>query len=352
MADLDPRDSLPLPPEDSSIGADPRGAHHGPGMGAEALEMAEIGSASATTTASTAVPGASTAGGQAAETAQRPPMTGEPRQRWRLVISRAPDAPLQTPGAWQAGWEQALAASALPILWTGSRRARPRFVPALPLPAGTAADRELADIFLANRLPRGTVREAIEHVAPTGHALVDCHDVWVGAPSLPAQVVAAEYTIELAGPWPDEGRAATAVAAILAADRLTRQRARGDRHIEYDLRPLILQLALGKIRAEVHAGGSDRGAEGADTRATVAANVDGARAGRVGATVLALRMRLRHDPERGSGRPDELLLELGDRLGTELRPSLTRRTRILLAGDLRRANEPPAVRHGSAVEED
>jgi len=178
MADLDPRDSLPLPSEDSSIGAGPRGAHHGPGMGAEALEMAEIGSASATTTASTAVPGASTAGGQAAETAQRPPMTGEPRQRWRLVISRAPDAPLQTPGAWQAGWEQALAASALPILWTGSRRARPRFVPALPLPAGTAADRELADIFLANRLPRGTVREAIEHVAPTGHALVDCHDVW------------------------------------------------------------------------------------------------------------------------------------------------------------------------------
>lgn len=285
-------------------------------------------------------------------TAQRPPTSGEPRQRWRLVISRSPDAPLQTPGAWQAGWEQALATSVLPIVWTGQRRAKPRFVPALPLPAGMVADRELADIFLADRLPRGTVRAAIERVAPTGHALIDCHDVWVGAPSLPGQVVAAEYTIELDGPWPDEGRAAAAVAAILATDRLIRQRVRGDRQLEYDLRPLVLDLALGAIPAVVQVGGSVRDTGAADTLAIAATPVDDAPPGTKGAAVPALHMRLRHDPERGPGRPDELLLELGDRLGTELRPSLTRRTRVLLAGDLARANEPLAVRHGTEVEED
>lgn len=261
------------------------------------------------------------------DNAERSPASPEARQRWRLVIRRAADAPSLAPGDWQAAWEHALSATVLPLTWTGSRHPKPRFVAALPLPAGLAADRELADIFLTVRSPRAMVRAEVERVIPAGHALVDCHDVWIGEPSLPGQVTGAEYAIELAGPGPAEARLAASVAAFLAADHVLRQRPRGERNIEYDLRPLVLDLAI-------------RGAPGgADDTGTAAA-----------ATVLW--MRLRHHPERGPGRPDEVLRELGDRLGMELRAALITRTRILLAGDVGSTDGRPHTRLDAEAEGD
>ena len=78
---------------------------------------------------------------------------------------------------------------------------------------------------------------------------MDLHDVWVGAPSAPAAVVAADYRVLLAGPprWVVEG----AVLALLGAATLPRERRREKKTTAYDLRPLILGL---EVRASDAAG--------------------------------------------------------------------------------------------------
>ena len=46
-----------------------------------------------------------------------------------------------------------------------------------------------------------------------------------------------------------------------------------------------------------------------------------------------VRIRVRHDPERGVGRPEEVLAALAERMGVELAFSELVRERIVLAGD-------------------
>ena len=78
----------------------------------------------------------------------------------------------------------------------------------------------------------------------------------------------------------DPAALATACDAVLESPTLERERAKGGGTVRYDLRPFIEALA-----------------------------VDGT------ADPVTLRMTLRHDPERGIGRPDEVLAALADRMG-------------------------------------
>jgi radical SAM-linked protein len=166
-----------------------------------------------------------------------------------------------------------LTLAGLPIAGGGAGRGR--VVPACPLPIGVAGEREVVDLYLVERLPVATVRAAVTAVLPAGLSLVDLHDVWVGAPSAPAGVVAADYRVHLAGParWMIEG----AVLALLGATTLPRERRREKKTTAYDLRPLILGI---EVR------GSD---------------VSG----------VTLAMRLRHAPD-AVGRPEEVVAALGE----------------------------------------
>lgn len=197
-----------------------------------------------------------------------PPPTPPACQRWRLRVAidaPGPAAPL--------GWPALLALAGLPIAGMGTGRGR--VIPACPLPVGIAGEREVVDLYLVERLPAATVRAAVAAVLPAGLSLVDLHDVWVGAPSAPAGVVAADYRAHLAGParWMLEG----AVLALLGAATLTRERRREKKTTTYDLRPLILGLGVA---------GSD-------------------------ASGVTLAMRLRHAPD-AVGRPEEVVAALGE----------------------------------------
>ena len=63
-------------------------------------------------------------------------------------------------------------------------------------------------------------------------------------------------------------------------------------------------------------------------------------------------MVLRHDPEKGIGRPDEVLAELGERSGASLADASVVRTRLVLAErppeTPRSATRPPQPRRGQA----
>ena len=171
--------------------------------------------------------------------------------------------------------------------------------PAARLPLGVAGEREVVDLYLAERLPGPAIRAAVAAVLPAGLSLVDLHDVWVGAPSAPAAVVAADYRALLAGPprWAVEG----AVLALLGAAALPRERRREKKITAYDLRPLILGL---EVR------GSDESG-------------------------VTLAMRLRHAPD-GAGRPEEVVAALGEppaALGEAATVRSIVRERIVMADD-------------------
>ncbi len=226
--------------------------------------------------------------------------SNEPRQRWRLVFARAADAPESLmPGS--VALETFVAHLEAAEVIVARSANRPRVALAAPLPVGMSGDRELADLFVTDRLPIASVRPAIEGALPPGHDLVDLWDVWLGELALSAQLEAADYRVEV-GPVDGGADVLNQVCrSVLAAQFLLRTRAKGGRDVTYDLRPLL-----------------------ADVRATDAN----------GATVLEIRTRL--SPERGAGRPDEVVAAVAEVAGLPLTAGRTRRVRLWLAPELPR----------------
>jgi radical SAM-linked protein len=205
------------------------------------------------------------------------------------------------PGERLAGsraWGAILAATGLPVADASSSRGR--VVPAAALPLGVAGEREIVDVMLADLLPASVVRAAVEAALPPSWKLVDLHDVWLGAPSAPAMVVAAEYRALVTGPSPAALDAAAR--ALLAARALPRERIREKRTTSYDLRPLLLDLAV-------------RGA---------------------GVGGVSIGLRLRHGVDL-VGRPDEVLAALAEPpsppLGAPLATVEVVRERLILADE-------------------
>lgn len=212
-------------------------------------------------------------------------------QRWRIVYRRDAGARDLAQRAEQEAWEAAVLTGALPVALDG--RGRPRLSFGVPLPAGLTALAEPLELPLIRTLRRHEVRLALEPFVPEHHALVDLHDVWIGAPALAGRVVAVEYLVTL-DPPPDERVLSGACARLLGLPRIDRVRQRSDRAVAYDLRPFLLDLRPER---------------------------DG------------VRMRLSADPSAGVGRPDEVVAALAAVTGQPLAMAAGVRERVLLAGE-------------------
>lgn len=218
------------------------------------------------------------------------PLAPVARQRWRVVFRR--DLAAATIGGRdvQAAIEANLAAAAVPTVG--------RTQLAVSLALGLAAERELLDVTFSERWPIAQARTAFALALPPGHELVDLHDVWLGEPALAAQARGAEYRIELAGA-PPLATVREAAADLIAADHINRSRPKGDRLVAYDLRALLERIDV---------------------------NDDG--------PPVTLQLRVRIDPERGAGRPEEVVSALGERCGgSALEIQTVTRTRIVLSLD-------------------
>jgi len=188
--------------------------------------------------------------------------------------------------------------SGLPVAGLDAPRPKPRFAIAAPLGAAIPGEAELVDVWLVERLPRWRVREALETRMPPAHILVDLQDTWLGEPALPGRVTASVFRATLPAGMADADTIAAAAAALLAAPALPRERRKGDATIAYDLRPFL---------------------DGVDVRVASGGAVE-------------VRMTLRHDPEKGIGRPDEVLAALGELVGgAKLVPATLVRERLVLA---------------------
>jgi radical SAM-linked protein len=222
-------------------------------------------------------------------------VAAEPKQRWRLTFRRGP-ASTDASSSGLDAWVTCIEASELPAAAAG---ARPKVSLAAPLPLDMAGERELLDLYLTDRRPLAEVRRAIEPRLPAGHDIVDLHDVWVGEAPLPAQVAAADYRVVLVANDLDAAAVEGAADRLLAMATIPRTRAKGDRSVNYDLRPLLAELAV-----------ADPGPP------------------------VVIRIRTRFDPAKGAGRPDEVVAALSEVLGATLATSSVTRERIWLASEL------------------
>ncbi len=239
------------------------------------------------------------------------PPTGAPqaesRQRWRITFARDRVSSELVGRVLLDAWHEALRSSGLPVAGLdpgSSGRARLAF--GAPLPAAASGEAELADLWLLERLPLWTLREALADRLPVAHRWVAAEDVWLGAPALAGQIAAADWRVEVEMDPDTIGRLREAALVLLHASELPRTRRKGETEKRYDLRPLLVDLA-----------------------------VDGP----VGPGPATIRTRTRFDPELGTGRPEEVVAALGEAAGLEVAIGAIVRERLVLADDLRAVAE-------------
>lgn len=212
-------------------------------------------------------------------------------------MRRSAEAPVLTQREVADTWEEAAAGSGLPVAWTDAATPRIRLAFGAPLPVGVAAEAELIDLYLTERLPTWRVREALASRLPAGWTLVGLYDVWPAGPALPGRVNAADYRIELAG-TPDAAAVGAACARLLAAATIPRDRPKGGATVRYDLRPLLADIVV------VESG-----------------------------PPVVVRARTRFHPELGTGRPDEVVAALAEVAGEPLEAASIVRERLVLADE-------------------
>lgn len=156
-----------------------------------------------------------------------------------------------------------------------------------------AVEREPFDLWLTELRPAREVRVAVLEALAPGYELYEVFDVWLGFAALPACVMGAEYHVDLereSGALDVE----SGVSSLLAARTLPRRRTKGSGTVDYDLRPLL--AALEALKEDP----------------------------------MTLRIEVRFDPVRGSGRPEEVIAALSDVLEYPLVVAETRRTSLIL----------------------
>jgi radical SAM-linked protein len=227
-------------------------------------------------------------------------MAAEPRQRWRLVVARGPEAPPLAQRDVADAWSAAVEVSGLPVVAGPGDPPRPRLAFGAPLPIGMTAEAELIDLVLTERWPRWRVREALEPHVPVGWRLTDLADVWLGGPALAGAVAAADYRITMEmGEGVTGGAVADATKALLDATSLPRSREKGGGWVDYDLRPLLISIEV-----------TDD------------------------SPLMTIRARTRFHPSLGTGRPEEVVAALADALGRPLTASTIVRERLILTDEL------------------
>ena len=247
-------------------------------------------------------------------------------QRWRLTVARGPDGRDVPHRDVTAAWTAILSALAdlaaqgvprsrdpadnPPPDERDSGRARVMF--AAPVPLGMTSQGELVDLVLpTGRLTRDRLWACAVPLLPTGHRLVEAHDVWIGEPSLPSLEAAADYLDTV--PSAERGASADAAAAVsraagaLLSQAVIARPGRDSARASANLRPLIVDLRL---------------ADAADE-------------------TMRIWIRLRVDQELGSGRPEEVVEALG-RIGPSLTVVAVERVGFVLK------SPPPRVNRAAA----
>ena len=167
-------------------------------------------------------------------------------------------------------WERTFRRAGLPLAYSQGFHPQPKLNLACALPLGFTSECEVLDAWLDATLPIGEIETDLAGAVPPGIRIHSLEEIDPRVPSLQTQVQSSEYQVTLLDPLPDlVGR----LAKVLSASSIPRER----RGKTYDLRPLIEEIK--PLPDDTH-----------------------------GLARLAMRLAAR---ESATGRPDEVLAELG-----------------------------------------
>jgi len=209
----------------------------------------------------------------------------------RLRVGFGIDGPLCYISVLDMGrlWERLLHRANIPITYTQGYNPHPKLQFAAALPVGYSSACELVDILLAERVAPGEFLARSRAQQPIGLDIYCVEQVALKAPALQSKMRKAEYEVQL---WiQDESvDVQETLHDFLARPSIMRQRAKKGRKVDYDLRPLVHALGY---------------------------------QGYIG-TCHELNMLLRCG-SRGSGRPEEII----DELGLSVERYAIRRTKLI-----------------------
>ncbi|MBC7236447.1 MAG: DUF2344 domain-containing protein [Chloroflexi bacterium] len=198
-----------------------------------------------------------------------------PVQRLRIVYTV--EGPLRYISVLDKGstWERLLRRAHVPMAYSQGYNPRPKLQLGTALPVGYSSECELLDVFMARRMPLDAFLSAILAERPPGLGVRQVCEVPLRALSVQARLREALYEVQV---WSDVSPTSLrqAIEALMACKEATSRRRKGKGMVEYDLRPLILDIRHEGAQNGVH----------------------------------RLFMHLRNGPE-GSGRPEEVLEKLG-----------------------------------------
>lgn len=141
-------------------------------------------------------------------------------------------------------WGEAAKAAGLAIAYSEGKRPSPQVSVAALLPQGVTSDDEVMDIYLEERVEPREALEKLRLQAPQGISLCGVEEIGVPAPSVQSQLRWAEYEVEIPANEMSEEDVRAKIGELLASDSWPAEYRRETKVREYDLRPLVLDLAV------------------------------------------------------------------------------------------------------------
>jgi radical SAM-linked protein len=196
-------------------------------------------------------------------------------QRLRVRFSRGEEVKFVTHLDLMRLWERALRRAKIDIAYSEGFTPHAQLSLAAPLAVGVTSDGELLDVFLADRLTSLEFMREIGKQLPAGVEALEVEEVGLRAPSLQAELRAAEYEVSLPATL-EQANAREAVESFLAAESVPWEQVRDGETRQYDIRAMVQHLW-----------------------------VDGTKNG---SPVVSMRVRA---DSGGSGRPEQVIAALG-----------------------------------------
>lgn len=179
-------------------------------------------------------------------------MTGNTQQRLRLTFRKGEAIKYVGHLDLARTWERALRRAGVPLAYSRGFNPQPKVQFASALPLGATGRQELMDVILTSPMAPKDFLEAVRPQLPAGLELLAVEEVPLKGKALQALLRATQWQVDVEAHEP-AAEVARRVDHLLAQPEIPASRQRKGRTIQYDLRPLILDLRYeGQPRAGWH----------------------------------------------------------------------------------------------------
>lgn len=165
-------------------------------------------------------------------------------QRLRLRYAVSAEASAKSHREQLSDWGDAAEAAGLAVSYSEGKRPAPQISVAALLPQGVTSDGEIMDVFLEERVDPKEALEKLKPHAPAGVSLCRVEEIGVSAASLQSRLRWAEYEVEIPVDKIGIEGVRSKVNDLLASSNWPAEYRRETKVREYDLRPLVLALAV------------------------------------------------------------------------------------------------------------